>query len=237
VSDIVLICPGCNKETRFSEYASEESMICPACGAAIKRPATEKSTRLKMRKVEHSEPADTLAGKGAKPTAPDTAAQIAASASTVTQMRTVLGNVHKARTITKGPSALWAWVGFLLLAGLLAGWQYQFRGDQQMMGYYRWIRNGVGGIFWLMVIISAYEDSITQGMLCLLLPFYIVYYVFVRLEMYWLRGAFAGVFVGVCAELYFIPNEALLTFAQGQMNVFIENVGNLIQRASDAPTQ
>ncbi|OQW95300.1 MAG: hypothetical protein BWK77_07730, partial [Verrucomicrobia bacterium A1] len=220
MADIVLICPGCNKETRFSEYAAEESTVCPTCGATIKRPATEKSTRLKIRRIEHSEQEARLSGKdAAKPSAQDNATQVAASASTVTQMRSVLGNVHKARTITKGPSVIWAWVGFLLLSGLLVGWQYQFKGDRQLMGYYYWIRNGVGGIFWLMVMITAFEDTMTQGMLCLLLPFYIVYYVFVRLEMYWLRGVFAGVFVGICAEMYFIPNEALLTYAQGNLNV------------------
>jgi hypothetical protein len=231
VADIALMCSDCGKQTRVSEYAAKESLVCAFCGKPLNRQKVEKDGgQLRIRHMERSTPT-TLSGRDTRADEQHDAASVA----TASQIKEVLGNVHKSRTKVKGPSRIWSWIAFLLVGGLLIGWQYHFKSDAEMMRYYGPVRNVLGGIVWLIVIIYAFDDNVTQGVLCLLLPFYILYFALVRLESYWLRGAFTGVFVALCAELYIVPQQALLIYAQNQVNLFIEVVSKLIVRASEPP--
>jgi hypothetical protein len=87
----------------------------------------------------------------------------------------------------------------------------------------------------LVVILVAFDDGLLQGFLCLLVPFYIVYYAFTRLESLPLRGAFLAVYVWLLAELYFLPRHSFIQMVQTAFTTQASNVSGLIQGLSKEP--
>ena len=87
----------------------------------------------------------------------------------------------------------------------------------------------------LLVIFVAVQDGTGQGLLSLFVPFYILYYAFVRLDSYWIRGLFAAVYLALGTELYFMPSEARIVTLQKTMNERIDGVSGLMKRASEPP--
>ncbi|MFH0954440.1 MAG: hypothetical protein V1873_08945 [Verrucomicrobiota bacterium] len=231
MADIVVKCSKCGKESRVSEYAGSGSVPCPACKAPLQMPAAEKgSLRLHMRKGKHDVPADLNADgikrkkipKGAEPPTAD-------------QVQAVLSNVHKSRQRVQKPHGILAVLSFLLVGGVLVGFQYYAKIHPQLMQYYLWTRGGLVGLVWLLVVLFAFQDSTFQGLLVVFAPLYIVYYVFVRLDSYLLQGAASAAFVALGTELYFIPPHSVMVHAQAGLNHFIEAVAGLVVRAGEPP--
>jgi hypothetical protein len=221
MADVRVRCPHCGTETTLSQYTASDSAICPSCKASLgipEQPPPDIPFRLNLR---HAEAAKDAAGPSAS------ADQIAAA--------NVLQQVYKSRQKVKPANPVWSWVGFVVIAGLLIGFQCFVKQDAGLLRAYQITRSIVAGVATLLVLVVAFEDSPLQGILCILLPMYVVYYAFIRLELYWVRGLFLGAFVAVCTELYFIPADSLLVAMQAGFNRLFEAGSQLIQRAGEPP--
>ena len=91
------------------------------------------------------------------------------------------------------------------------------------------------GLSMLLVLIVAFYDGTLQGVLSLLLPFYILYYAIVRMEFNLIRGIFLGVCVALVFEVHVLPTRSLLLATQGGFERMITRVNELIQRAGEPP--
>ncbi len=230
MADINLKCPSCGRECRVSEFAAEETLICPACARKLRRPATETSIKLKVRKaVAQTESALTGERVGMAATLPGI------SDEPDKQPTGLISQVHKVRGKVKRQRAIWGALLFFGLGGLMWAFQYYGMFDKQLYSLYVYARYALLGVALLLVLMAAFEDSYLQGILCLLLPFYIIYYVFSRMELLWIRGIFAAAVLMVGTEWYYYKDRSMIMVAQKQTNQFIDNVGRLIQRAGEAP--
>jgi hypothetical protein len=189
----------------------------------------KKTTRLQMRKIENHQ-AETLTGDTA-----DYILQEKVRRESAVAAADVLGDVHKVREKVKRPHAFWGYLTFLIAAGILIGLQYMMKERPDLSRMYELARIGVSTIGATLLLIVAFRDSTIQGLLCLFVLPYAIYYAVVRLESYWIRGVFIGVLIALGTELYFMPSQAIVTRAQQQTVVFIENVGGLINKASASP--
>ena len=226
VADIVLRCIACGRENKVSEYASSETLICTACHHALETPEqAQRSTKLQMRKIEN----DTLTGVAKDTTEEKKRVESAKSSAAV------LGDVHKARTVVKRPHIFWSYLTFLLVCGILVGFQYFLKQRPDLTATYEWTRIVFGAIGALLLLIVAFEDNVFQGLLCLFVWPYAIYYAAVRLEIYWIQGIFMGVIVALGCELYFMPQQAVLTKAQIQSQILIKNVAQGIDKLSAKP--
>lgn len=232
MADITLKCPKCGKQNKVSEYAEPGSAICSSCQAALDIPVSEKALRLSVRKISHHQRA-TLTGRE-----PVTKDDVVTRDSKAQETAAVLGEVHKSRQKVKTPNFIWMLIPFLIVTAGLVGWQYM---SKQHPGDPRWLHQFVLGrsiaysLIYLLVLLSAFEDSVGQGALCLLLPPYTLYYVFVRLEAYWLRGCFFAMCVSIVAELYYVPKYAIFTIGQAYFDHFVDTVNGIVQRAGEPP--
>ena len=226
MSDITVKCSGCGTQFDVSEFASAETLICPTCTRRVDKPETDHGVRLKVRKHRHGERA-TLAGEA-------TLAEVVKNAAEEKPGSTIY-EVHKVRGKVKKGTGIWGLLVFLVMGSLLVAAQFYLKDFPQFTTYYEWTRIILLAAVWLLVLVVAFEDSYLQGFLCLLLPFYIIYYAFARLELQVLRGAFAAVVLMLGSELYFMQKQSVLMNAQTSVNKWIVDVGNLIQRASEPP--
>jgi hypothetical protein len=230
VADIVLKCAACGRENKVSEYASSEALVCASCHHALDIPAVEtKSGRLHMRKLE-SQQAETLTGAARDNVDEEKIRRESSIASAA-----VLSDVHKARVKVKNPHAFWSYLTFLIVCGTLVGLQYMMKQRPELMEAYEWARIGFSAIATVLLLVVAFQDSTFQGLLCIFVLPYAIYYAAVRLEVYWIQGVFMGVIVAICAELYFMPNQAFITQAQINTELFITNVGHGIDNLSKKP--
>ena len=229
MADITIKCGKCGRDNTVSEYASVGAVSCASCGQTLELPSGKKAqNRLQMRKLERDDGGVLGAGDPK-----NTQSKVAKGTVPVSG---VLDDVHKTRQKTKTPLAVWGWLLFLAFSGLLVGIEYFVtQVDQSFMQWYLMGRLGVWGFITLLVVIVAWEDSSGQGLMCIFVPFYIIYYAFIRVEYYWLRGLFLAVVVGMCAELYYLPKDAAFTRAQLSFNKFIVAVETQMDRASDSP--
>ena len=219
VADIVLKCVACGRENKVSEYASPETLVCASCHHALEMPEPEnKSGKLQMRRLEGQQ-AETLTGE-----ARDNADEEKIRSESAVASAAVLGDVHKAREKVNRPHAFWSYLTFLLACGTLVGLQYMLKQRPDLMETYEWARIGFSAIGSILLLVVAFQDSTFQGLLCLFFLPYAIYYAAVRLEIYWIQGIFMGVIIALCAELYFMPNQAFITQAQINTEIFIKDV-------------
>jgi hypothetical protein len=230
VADIVVKCLRCGKESTISQYAASGTVPCPSCKTPLDMPAAEKGlSRLQMRKGKADTPVDLSAEEIKKHEIPKNA-----EPPSIDQVQAVLSNVHKSRQKVKKQHAFLSLLSFVLVGGLLIGWQYYISRHGQYVDQYMMTRGIVIGIVGLLTLLVAFQDSTFQGLLCLLAP-YTIYYVLVRMESYLIQGAAIAVFVALGTEVYFIPGHAVITHAQAGFNRFVEVVAGLVQRAGEPP--
>lgn len=231
MADILVKCNACGTENKVSEYASSGAVVCASCGAQLNVPAGKTASRLQVRKIDAHQ-RSTLTDREPVTTATEdrTRARDAARSADVLQ------GVHRIREQVKKPQAVWGWLLFLVLACVLIGAQYVMKDYPEIGKYYPLTRDISAVIVSLLVIFVAFQDGTGQGLLCFFVPFYILYYAFVRLDSYWIRGLFAAVYLALGTELYFMPSEARIVTLQNTLNERVDGVSGLMKRASEPPS-
>ena len=230
MADIILKCLECGRENKVSEYASPETRVCASCHHALQIPEQDKkSARLRMRRINNQQ-AETLTGGTADYVLEE---KVRRESSVATAA--VLSEVHKVREKVKRPHAFWGYLTFLIAGGILIGLQYMMKQRPDLIQMYELARIGVSAIGAILLLFVAFQDSAFQGLLCLFVLPYAIYYAAVRLESYWIRGIFFGVIAALCAELHFMQSQAFVTRAQQNTALFIENASQLINKASERP--
>lgn len=230
MADISVQCSECGRATVVSEFAAPETLRCPGCGRPLPLPPPKTSSELTLRPSEERSK-KTLSG-----TVLDN--NLLARAVAARETESVLAEVHKARTPVKKMSGFGLWLALLVVGGGLVGWQYAVArdlGPEFLRRGYVTGRNLLATFSALPVLVVAFYDGLTQGLLCLLLPFYIVYYVVVRMEFNVLRGMFLGLCVGLAVETRLLPQQSLLAAAQSGFDNFVISVTRLIHRAGEPP--
>jgi hypothetical protein len=196
--DLTITCPDCGKVLTISEFVDESGLKCRGCGRALSRPepvALKPKPRLSVAtpsrddQVEDEEQPSELSSSGLWPgtrklTAADTRARV----------------VHHR----------YAWALFVVLGGLLAYGRYGGGfGPSQMAMQHELSLIGLG-VLHLLVILKAFEDSVFQGILCLLVPFYTLYYIFFVTDAVYLRAL-------IGAMLICIGQDGAVQLQQGLM--------------------
>ena len=225
MADVNIICPSCGRSCTVSEFASAETLACPVCARRLELPDADRSPRLKVRK-----------GVDVNPSTTASSISVFEAAQTSSDLpSSTINEVHKVRGKVKGPAKWLGWLVFLLLGSLLIGAQYYLQQDMSYLTIYQRSSWCIYGIIFFIVLLFAAEDSYLQCILCLLVPCYVIYYAFSRMESNLLRGAFLAVAASLGAEIYFLHDQALIMILQRQANALIESVGKLIQRAGESP--
>jgi hypothetical protein len=130
------------------------------------------------------------------------------------------------------------WLGllvFLVLAALLIA--PQTGAFPATVKIYESGRYAVAGVAFFMVLMEAFRFGAFSGFLCLLVPFYAVFYAATRIESHWRKGIFFAVLAMFAGEMYFMRDRAMLTQLGDWANGRIDAIGQGIQRAGDAPME
>jgi len=210
MADIVLKCRQCAKETAVSEYVEADAIPCRSCGKLLKLPARA------------SAPQAPRAKEPEKAAAP--ASVLPAERSTMTAFRAVEERSKK----RKKRRAVWTWTpnSALLLAIFIAGTLilslFRYTGILADSDKDIYIKFGMFALLvgHLTICVDAFNDNIMQGVLCLFVPFYSIYYLFAETDSFLLR-VIIGIFL-----LPFSPDYVVMAYNIGKnILAFVSKLG------------
>jgi hypothetical protein len=221
MADIDITCVHCSKVVTVSEFVDRDSLSCPFCrkkatqtgredgsdDAAqpkVEPPAAGQS-RLKIRKTQGA----IQAPETDRPAHPDEQPD-AWRFNEMTQPM----DVAKERVPIR--HHIFSWLLFLVVGGAMWVVRYsgrvpsQYVADMNVFGPY--IVLG----FYILIILKAFKDTVFQGILCVVIPLYPFFYLFVICDDFYLRAVFGALLIGI--------GQDSAIFFQGHVNTVIETV-------------
>jgi len=216
MADIEITCQKCSTVTTVSEFADDSSLQCRSCGAHIEKPGalataaaaqqqgegaefsspppTQSGLRLAKRKREYTAPAD--GSDEALKSIVDAAAAAEDPASQGQDVPLELRPEVKPDTKRVSHAAI-AGALFLVLGGTMGWLRYGGGLPPQYLALatkYGWIAVMT---FHIIIVLKAMTDGMMQGILCLLVPGYSLFYLFAISDDFYLRAVFGGLLVGL----------------------------------------
>ncbi len=214
MADISLICPECGKTTKVSEYISKKIIHCNSCGHELPIPEQKKpAIRIGLKKREKPEETDI----------PIESATIDKQTSVVPSHARKVSFQSRDRQRVKINTFMLtvSWVVFVLLAAALAyirfynGWPGVPMEDIKQYGLIAL------GISYLVIIILAIKDNMFDGLLCIIVPMYPFYYLFMVAGHVYLRAVVGAILV--------MSGYDLTIFLQSGFNTFYDKVSYMIR--------
>ncbi|MDZ4198994.1 MAG: hypothetical protein U1E27_06890 [Kiritimatiellia bacterium] len=228
MADIRMICPMCSTGNVFSEYSDESARVCRQCGLSLHSALTGGQSQepsavqpLRVREQTRKKP----------PPIPATAAVDHADPIPTAGRAAPLPGADRSRGMGRW-GLLLSLLGF---SGLLIGAQALSAFSPPIESAYLNGRYGAVALGALLILVEAFRDSAGQGFLCLLAPFYILYYGLTRVQSYWRQGLTLALLAMIVSELHFIPKRAMIHELGDWTSAQVDGVGRSIQRAGDAP--
>jgi hypothetical protein len=94
-------------------------------------------------------------------------------------------------------STVLAWVLFLVLGATMWFLRYYAGAPAQYAMMLKDYGPYIVIVLHVVIVLTAFQDTVFQGILCLLIPFYSFYYLFLVSDSFYLRAVGAGLLVGV----------------------------------------
>jgi len=211
MADIDLRCPECSQAVTVSEFVDPTSLTCRKCGANLQVPeiVTPKPKPLLRRADEEPEPEP---GKRVKP-----AAQRG-------NVRRRQAKRYSTGSVNVSQNATLAWIIFVILGGGMGYLRYGGSAAGLVLGYSGEYAAVIMLGFHFLIVIKAFAESVFQGVLCLLVPFYSLYYMFMVADDFLMRAVFGGLLVGLGQDWAEVVQGQLATIVSA-INDWFESGG------------
>lgn len=213
MADIEVRCESCGASIKISEYADLSVVQCRKCRNSLKTESQvvpKAAIRVRKRAAGDRQPAPLV---DRPPSETVNAAAVPAGSKPLLPKRKG-ANMHMV--------AAWAIFAVLALAtGLL---RYGNLLSPAQLDLFARISPFVFIFFHLLIVVKAFEDSVFNGILCLIVPFYSLYYLFMTCDSFYLRAVVAGTLVGIGQD----SAAAILAFTGeifSKINHFIQSGG------------
>jgi len=194
MADVEVKCEQCGSPVVLSEYAAIDTISCRGCGAPLRAqpssPTDSVHERLKLKEQERAAESD----EEMTPAAP---AEGEGEESSWRFDRYIQQSRENIQTERKQTGVIWSWICFLVLALIMASIRFLNvlpPTYQEMLKLYA---PYIAAFMHITVLLMAFKDTIFQGILCLLIPGYSVFYIFLVSDNFWARALIAGLLVGI----------------------------------------
>ena len=185
MADIELKCPKCSKTMTVSEFADVNALTCNACGEPFKK---SEDTPIKTEKSKHSiKLAAQVEVQENSDSNEPTKWQISQQAARDNRPKRKFELTH----------LLWSAILFFVIGGIMGYLRYSggyLANHTELVRLYGPIIIITIHIF---VLLNAFKDSVFQGTLCFLIPFYSLYYLFFVSDNFYLRAIAGGLLIGI----------------------------------------
>ncbi|MFO7871272.1 MAG: hypothetical protein R6V03_07570 [Kiritimatiellia bacterium] len=193
MADIQITCPDCSAVTTVSEFADDSSLVCRNCGQKLQKPAYAGSQKQKKKPG--------LRTRQTAPAPPPSADTSSSAPPEPTQMD-LMGPAPRRRKKFRFTHNMGSWLVFLVLGGTMGALRYGGLAPQTYIFMVREYALWIAVVLDLMILLKAFKDSVFQGILCLLIPPYALYYLFTTCDDFYLRAIIGGLLVGLGQDCF-----------------------------------
>ncbi len=192
MADIPVQCPACGNRFQVSEYADRDKLLCAKCGAAIPPPEQQAVT------AEYPAPKLRLATAQPiiTPVVPPPSAELSVTQAWMRRRQQHAKSKSSRRhlsLLTRLNSSTWSnWAIFILLAGVGIYLRFFAPMSAALHGELRYWGAMALLACHITIVISAFSDETFQGILCLLVPVYSLYYLYSLSDEHFLRAIMAA---------------------------------------------
>ncbi|MBA4389263.1 MAG: hypothetical protein C0404_14920 [Verrucomicrobia bacterium] len=190
MADVEIKCPQCGKVITVSEFADKSSLSCHFCGQKLARPEeavvgprpTVRSLKIQDPKTRQSEVA-----KGQEPPA------------TEWRFHKHTSKLHQddSSTPKRSKQHVLGWILFVVLGIIMGVVRYGNVLQPKHMEMFQSYSPIIIVAFHVMIILKAFKHSVFHGVLCVLIPGYSLYYIFLASDDFIIRALVAGTLVGI----------------------------------------
>lgn len=211
MADVDIQCLSCGNQITISDVVDVSKLKCRSCGGDFMRsnapaatdtgPSQEEKRRSLMRKSAAEPEAATVE---AEPTAEGEANRLAWDK---------LNNPDAQKEVQKASRKMYsaltwkAWVCFFVTAVIAGGLRYSGVIPSAILEQAIIYQAITVIVLHIVVVLKAFQDSVFQGILCVLLPPYALYYLFSASDDFYLRALIAGILVGVGQDAGIVFHE------------------------------
>lgn len=218
MADIQITCSKCSAKTTVSEFVDGSNLQCRSCGARLEKPgalaaaaATKGEGAAEFSTPPPTQPGLRLAKRQREYTAPagesEDVLKAIANAQPPPEEETPLELRPEVKPDTRRVShAAIAAILFVVLGGLMGWLRYGggLRADYlALAAEYGWI---IVMAFHVAIVLKAMTDGMMQGILCLLVPGYSLFYIFAISDDFYLRAVFGALLIGLGQDAAFKLN-------------------------------
>lgn len=189
MADLQLTCTRCFTVTTVSEFVDDSALVCRSCGATLARPARTEGSTKKKHKVSAERPAG-VGGDQQSGYTEGNPAELWPGGSRSPKPR------KKARVVHHW----YALALFVVFGGTMAVLRYGNVLDAGRMDVLHTFAAPAAIVLHLLIVLKAFEDQVFQGILCLLVPFYSLYYLFAVSDAVYIRALVGGILVGIAQD-------------------------------------
>lgn len=189
MADLQLTCTRCFTVTTVSEFVDDSALVCRSCGAKLVRPARDEATAKKKHKVSAERPGAETNGD-AIGYAEGNPAELWPGGRKAPRSRKKGRVVHH----------WYALALFVVFGGAMGYLRYGGALDAGRMELLHTYAAPAAIVLHLLIVLKAFEDQVFQGILCLLVPFYSLYYLFAVSDAVYIRALVGGVLVGIAQD-------------------------------------
>jgi hypothetical protein len=197
VADVTVSCPKCGKSATVSEFAGSEALVCDSCGTALPMPPVSRP-EIRLRDLPPAPPPSTAV--------PDHPIPEANTMPVTQRMR----RWYRIREQKAAAHHYWiAWLFFVVMG--LCLWLLRYRDllsdperDAMVHGALVLL-----GLLHLFVIGTAFRDDFFHGVLCLLVPFYSIYYLFAISDAFFVRALAGALLVAFGMDAFHFSQNTL----------------------------
>ena len=181
MADVKVVCPQCGKTVTLSQFVDRANAACRACGAPLDVPEPPaQREKPKLRPPEHTDHSSIFV-----PPPEPSAAELRKA-----------GKRRRKKLKGRAPHAAIAATLFVVLGTAAALCRYGGLVPAYWLDIWRLEAIWVFVAFHILILLKAVKESIFQGILCLLVPGYGLYFVFLRCDDFYLRAVVAALLVG-----------------------------------------
>lgn len=181
MSDVPARCSRCGNQVRVSEFIAPESLKCPNCSGNLlldKSTVVTTEPRLSLRREKPPDPDTTAAARPAPPMS---------KVKTIFRRRQRQAETRKTRKVRISDYAI-GWAVFLTLTPVLCMLRYVDFLSAGDLNSFIFCGQIAFVVFYVVILVEAFSEEFFDGIVCIFLPPYTLYYLFFKSTSFSLRA-------------------------------------------------
>lgn len=203
MADVIAKCSVCGHEVAVSEFVDRDLLKCGACGGQLVVPhgptsatTREAPTVIRRREEMLRKAQEEKAQRQEKP-------QVKRAKRKARAKQKRQSTIVKLGGLKLNETAL-SWIMFIVLVIPLCYFSYFDVLEKNLLDQYRMWGMIIMFVFYAVVVVEAMKEDMFEGLLCLFVPGYGLYYLYVKSDSFYLRAIVAALGFAFCVEAYVV---------------------------------